>query len=44
MVFFDDGKFNLRTFTRAERTEEEIKKNEVCLNQILGINDHTMPV
>jgi hypothetical protein len=44
MVFFDDGKFLLRTFSREERTEEEIQKNEVCFNDLLGINDYTMPV
>jgi hypothetical protein len=44
MVYFDDGKFLMRTFSRTERTEEEIKKNEVCFNDLLGINDHTMPV
>jgi hypothetical protein len=46
MVYFDDGKFNLRTFDRSkfERTKEEVEKNEVCFNDILKINDHTMPV
>jgi hypothetical protein len=34
----------MRTFERKERTEEEIKKNEVCFNELLGIDDHTMPV
>ena len=32
MVYFDDGKFLMRTFGRTERTEEEIKKNEVNEN------------
>ena len=44
MVYFDDGKYLLRTFGRKERTPEEIKKNEVCFNDLLKINDHTMPV
>ena len=44
LVYFDDGKFMMRTFTKEDRTEEEIKKNEVCFNQLLGINDYTMPV
>ena len=44
MCYFDDGKFLMRTFGRSERTEEEILKNEVCFNDLLGINDHTMPV
>ena len=44
MVYFDDGKFMLRTFGRQERSDEEIKKNEVCFNDLIGINDHTMPV
>ena len=44
MVYFDDGRFLTRTFGRVDRTEEEIKQNEVCFNDLLGINDHTMPV
>jgi len=42
--YFNNGKFLLRTFDRTERTEEEITKNEVCFNDLLKINDHTMPV
>ena len=42
--YFDDGRFKLRTFDRTERTEEEIAKNEVCFNEILKIDNHTMPV
>jgi hypothetical protein len=44
MVYFDDGKYYLRTFARETRTDEEIAKNEVCFNDLLGINAHTMPV
>ena len=44
MVYFDDGKFLMRTFAREERTEEEIKKNEVCFNDLLKLNDYTMPI
>lgn len=44
MVYFDDGKYFLRTFGRDERTEDEIKNNEVCFNDMLGINADTMPV
>jgi len=44
MVYFDDGKFLLRTFGRVDRTDDEIAKNEVCFNDLLKINAHTMPV
>lgn len=42
VVYFDDGIFRLRTFGKTTRTEEEIKKNEVNFNKVLGINDYTM--
>jgi len=32
----------MRTFGKTTRTEEEIKKNEVNFNKILGVNDYTM--
>ena len=49
LCFFDNGKFRFRTFIRndngpIERTALEIKKSEIDVNKILGINDHTMPI
>jgi len=44
MAYFDDGRFLLRTFARTDRTEEEIAKNEVCFNDLLGLDANTMPV
>ena len=42
VCYFDDGIFKMRTFGKTTRTEEEIKKNEVNFNKLLGINDYTM--
>lgn len=39
----DDGKFKLRTFGKENRTEEEIQANEVSINELIDINDFTMP-
>ena len=42
-AYFNDGKFRLRTFGRETRSQKEIKENEVDINELLGINDFTMP-
>ena len=44
LVYFDDGKFRLRTFDRSTRTKEQIDSNDVNINDILGIDDFTMVV
>lgn len=44
MVYFDDGKFRLRTFDRSTRTKEQIDSNDVNINDILGIDNFTMVV
>ena len=44
MVYFNNGNFRLRTFTREERSEEFIRQMEVDINKLLNINDHTMPI
>ena len=42
-AYFNDGKFRLRTFGRENRSDEEIKADEVDINQLLDIDDYTMP-
>lgn len=42
-VYFNDGKFFLRTFGKEKRTEQEIAENEVNINDLIGIDDYTMP-
>ena len=42
IVYNDDGKFFLRTFGKETRTEEEIQKDELNINELLGLNDHVM--
>lgn len=44
IVYIDDGKFRLRVFDKSQRTEEEIKRTEVDINALIGINDYTMPI
>lgn len=44
MIFIDDGKFRLRVFGKVERSEEEILREELDVNKVLGINDYTMPI
>ena len=44
VTYLDDGKFRLRTFGEKERTPEEIAENEVDINDLLGLNNHTMPI
>ena len=44
MVYFDDGRFRLRTFGRMTRTESAIRADEVELNELVGINDWSMAI
>jgi hypothetical protein len=44
VVFLDDGIFKLRTFGDKTRSSEEIQENEVNLNEMLEINNFTMPI
>ena len=47
IAYFDDGKFFLRTFGTIDgenRTEEEIEKNQVNINELLKIDDWTMAI
>ena len=41
-VYFNDGKWMLRNFGKVKRTDEEIKQNELDINQLVGIDDWTM--
>ena len=62
-MYFDDGKFLLRSFKKVggttaadigeallskfqtiTRSEEEIEKSEVNINELCGINDWTMAI
>ena len=42
-MYFDDGKFKLRTFGKENRSEDEIQANEVSINELIDIDDFTMP-
>ena len=42
IVYNDDGHFYLRTFGKVNRTAEEIEKDELDINKLLGLNNHTM--
>jgi hypothetical protein len=42
-VYFNDGVFFLRTFGKGKRTDEEQSANEVNINDLLGIDNSTMP-
>jgi hypothetical protein len=42
IVYNDDGNFYLRTFGKVNRTDEEIEKDELDINKLLGLNNHTM--
>ena len=42
IVYNDDGVFYLRTFFKMTRTEDEIKKEELNINKLLGLNNYTM--
>lgn len=44
MAYFDDGVFRLRVFGKETRTPEEIKKSDINLNDLLGLDNHTMAV
>ena len=42
IVYNDDGKFYMRTFFKVTRTEDEIKADELDINKLLGLDNHTM--
>ena len=42
IVYNDDGKFYMRTFLKVSRTEDEIKADELDINKLLGLDNHTM--
>jgi hypothetical protein len=42
VVYNDDGKFYIRSFKKEIRTQEEINANEVCFNDLLKLDNHTM--
>jgi hypothetical protein len=42
-VYMNDGVFYLRTFGKEKRTDEEIMANEVNVNDLLGLDDYTIP-
>ena len=44
IVYLDDGVFKLRTFGTVSRSLEEIQKEELNINEVIGINKHTIPI
>jgi hypothetical protein len=44
VVYFDDGKFRIRTFNgKKSRSSRAIEQEEFDVNAALNLNDHTMP-
>ena len=43
-MHIDDGHFKLRTFSDKNRDEKEIEEDELDINKLLGLNNHTMPI
>lgn len=43
-VYFNDGKFRLRTFGTKNRTKAEIESNELNINDLLDLKDFTMAI
>ena len=44
LSYIDDGVFKIRTFGKVNRSEEEIAKSEININEVLGINNFTLPI
>jgi len=44
LMYIDDGKFRMRVFEKTQRSEDEIKRTEVDINALIGINNYTMPI
>lgn len=44
VAYLDDGLFKVRTFGEVTRSTEEIEREELNINEALGINDFTMPI
>ena len=42
--YFNDGNWFLRNFEKIKRTEDEIKENELNINELLGIDKWTMAI
>jgi hypothetical protein len=42
LVYNDDGKFYIRSFGKETRTLDAIKANEICFNDLLNLDNHTM--
>ena len=44
-VYINDGYFRLRVFSEVAReTEEEIERDELDINSVLGIDNSTIPI
>jgi hypothetical protein len=40
----DDGKFRIRNFTKTQRgSQKEIEDEDVKINELIGLDDYTMP-
>jgi len=43
-AYMDDGKFRVRTFGFETRTQEEIEREELKINEIFGIDDYSLAI
>ena len=44
ITYFDDGKWRLRVFGKESRSEEEIARDELDINELIGLDDWTMAI
>ena len=44
LTYLNDGVFKLRTFGTVTRSLNEIEKEEVIINELLGLDNYTMPI
>ena len=44
MTYTDDAKFRVRTFDSNQRSDDEIKRSELDVNQAIGLDETSMPV
>ena len=44
VAYMDDGLFRLRTFGFESRSQDEINREELKINELIGINDYSMSI
>ena len=44
MTYYNDGKFMLRCFDKKERNPRIVRKDDYCLNDVIGLDNQCMPI